>query len=130
MKNIALLTGLLLVTGCATQEELNSRVSSACQIPDASQTKYTHMAPQTRAFPSSKHAVPEKAKAEGVNGCASVEYKIDKHGNPSHVKLLVENPKGFGFGHTAIEQIKGTRFEKPKQANQSYWRINTWILEK
>jgi outer membrane biosynthesis protein TonB len=131
MKKLALLSIMLLAAGCASQDMGTAQSTpGACQIPEAEQTQFNTMAPRIKSFPNNKESVPKKALDAHMDGCASVKYKIDAGGHATNIKVLKEEPQGYGFGQTAVTQLKHTKFEKPAKANKWYWKISSWRLAK
>lgn len=63
-----------------------------------------------------------KLDAKRLDGCASIEFQIDGDGRPVNIRLLKENPKGYGIGTNTIAQIKATRFEEPKTRGEWYFK--------
>ena len=59
--------------------------------------------------------VPETAKAESLAGSVSVKVAVGKDGVLHRIKILSENPKGYGFAQEAIEYLRRCEWTPAKQ---------------
>ena len=78
--------------------------------------------PSTTSSPEFSSVTYNKLKHKRMDGCASVEFQIDPDGTPTHIRLLKENPKGYGVGTGFVEQLKATRFEAPAKNGEWYFK--------
>jgi TonB family protein len=132
MKRLLALGCMVLITGCTTTDAVKTNIASPCTLPDTGAdtgpAKYTHHVPSVIKPAPIDVSIPKQAASAKINGCVSVEYRIDAHGKPYSVKALIEEPKGYGFAQTAIAMMRKTRFEKPEKAGSYYLTINSWRL--
>ena len=72
-------------------------------------------------------AFPEKAKAEQIDGCAGVAFRLAADGTPLDVKLETESPAGYGLGDFVVSQITATRFAPPPgESDQWYYEAHRY----
>jgi hypothetical protein len=109
-------------------DSTKTNIASPCTLPDTGPIKYTHHVPSVIKPAPIDVSIPKQAASAKVNGCTSVEYRIDASGKPFNVKALIEEPKGYGFAQTAIAMMRQTRFDKPEKAGSYYLTINSWRL--
>ena len=53
---------------------------------------------------------PKRARAENKEGEAVVRLQINPDGQPSSIRVLTEEPKGFGFGEACSKTLRGQRW--------------------
>jgi TonB family protein len=129
MHKVLIAIAALMLSGCVTTDAKPHRnISEACQISGMEAAKFTAVEPAIAEHAPSHTDRPDKAEDAHVNGCASYAYMIDKNGNPKNARVLIESPKGYGFGQTALSQLKHTKFEPPAKPDQWYWTVSSWHL--
>jgi protein TonB len=92
-------------------------ISAVCQQTDPSGTKHDDSSVQA---PTIEHAenpeIPAGQRSpKGVHHVL-ISVIVDKHGNPTHVK--VKQPAGYGFDEKAVEAVMKYKF-KPAMRNGS-----------
>jgi TonB family protein len=55
-------------------------------------------------------AYPAIARAQHVNGLADVAFEIDSFGSPRSLRVVNEQPTGYGFGESAVAALRRARF--------------------
>ena len=56
---------------------------------------------------------PDRARRERVSGEAVLIVVVTKEGKVAHIKVLKEDPPGYGFGEAATEAVKPWRYHPP-----------------
>ena len=62
---------------------------------------------------------PEPARRAGREGLVQVEFIVGVNGRATDIKIIKEEPKGFGFGQNAVEAVKKTPFAPAKKDGQN-----------
>ena len=101
-------------------------VGQSCRKSQDSRRMY-EVVPEKTSSPEFSSVTYSKLKHKRMDGCASVEFQIDADGEPTHIRLLKESPKGYGVGTSFTEQLKATRFEAPAKTGEWYFK-NSVIL--
>ncbi len=89
--------------GATPRAELNLRQTAGVTesaVTDAAAT------PIVRVNPT----MPRKATIEQVEGVALLAFDIGPTGSTENVRVLEENPPGYGFGKAAIRAVKRWRY--------------------
>lgn len=69
--------------------------------------------------------LPPRAEREGVSGRAELTWIVNEAGLPVEISVLVEDPKGYGFGDKAIQSLRKMRFKPAtlqKMAVRQRWK--------
>ena len=56
---------------------------------------------------------PKKARQEGVEGEAVLRLQIGPNGLPSKIRIVSEEPVGYGLGKACIKTLQGERWKPP-----------------
>jgi TonB family protein len=59
--------------------------------------------------------VPEKARADHVEGCAAIAFRVAPDGTPKNFSLAAESPGGYGFADLLMRDISASRFQPPPE---------------
>ena len=62
---------------------------------------------------------PEVARRAEREGLVEVEFIVGADGRATDIKVIKEEPKGFGFGEAAIEAVKRWRFTPAKKDGEN-----------
>ena len=62
---------------------------------------------------------PEPARRAGREGLVQVEFIVGVNGRATDIKIIKEEPKGFGFGANAVEAVKKTPFAPAKKDGEN-----------
>ncbi len=72
--------------------------------------------------PAQELIAPRHAAPDAVSGgCAGVLFRLGPDGRPIDLRVVVESPRGFGFGEVALKAIAATHFKpNPNDAGWHY----------
>lgn len=56
---------------------------------------------------------PKTASQEGVEGIVSTRLEIRANGSPANIRIIAEDPKGYGFGKACVQALRGEKWEPP-----------------
>ncbi len=56
---------------------------------------------------------PKKARAEGKEGIAQVRLQVNSDGSASRLRVVLEDPKAYGFGQACVRTLTGERWQPP-----------------
>ncbi len=56
---------------------------------------------------------PEAASQEGVEGTVSTRLEIRSNGMPANIRIISEDPKGYGFGKACVQALRGEKWKPP-----------------
>ncbi len=101
----SIILGLLLLATSSAMAEVPSKV-----MPPGMAAEPLAPVPIERVAPF----MPDKAYLEGVDGKAEVQAVVDNAGEVIDVKILSENPEGYGFGEAVAEAVRQWTFEKQR----------------
>ncbi len=68
---------------------------------------------------------PTKARAEGIEGEAVVRLQINPEGLPTNIRIISENPKGYGLGQACVKTLRGEAWRPP--VDKSGTRVTTRV---
>ena len=74
---------------------------------------------QPRVLSKTEPKYPGQARRAQREGVVELEFTVGVDGRASDIKVVKEDPKGFGFGDAAIEAVKKWRFTPAKRGNES-----------
>ena len=74
---------------------------------------------QPRVLSKTEPKYPGQARRAQREGVVELECTVGVDGRASDIKVVKEDPKGFGFGDAAIEAVKRWRFTPAKRGNES-----------
>ena len=72
-----------------------------------------------RPLRKAKPKYPEAARRAQREGIVELECTVGVDGRATDIKVIKEEPKGFGFGEAAIEALKKWRFTPAKKGSES-----------
>jgi hypothetical protein len=139
---VGLISGTILLAGCQVQRTVVIEQQSAAALaangavgglprPSIQDTSPCRAPAGTGPFEHLDHAVsgtrvamPARAMAEHVNGCAGVRFRLSPDGTPRDITLMAEYPTGYGFGATAMAAIAGGRWPAKDDDAWRYVVIN------
>ena len=73
--------------------------------------------PRTLSTPDPKY--PSAARRAEREGLVELEFTVGVDGRATDLKVIKEEPKGFGFGEAAIDAVKRWRFTPAKKGGES-----------
>jgi TonB family protein len=74
---------------------------------------------QPRVLRKTKPKYPEAARRAQKEGFVELEFTVGVDGKTTDIKVVKEEPKGFGFGRAAIESVKRWRFTPAKKGGEN-----------
>ncbi|PID26562.1 MAG: hypothetical protein CR982_09850 [Candidatus Cloacimonadota bacterium] len=115
MKRVYLILTMITIltfTGCTTTKSSHKFIKKAEDLPiDFSIVeKKPEMVGGMRSL-YKRVIYPDSALNEGINGKVILEFICSKTGKPTKIKILYENPKGFGFGKASISALEKCNFK-------------------
>lgn len=54
---------------------------------------------------------PRAAKRRGMQGVVEISYKVSTNGRPTDIKIIREEPPGYGFGEASLTALEKYKFE-------------------
>jgi len=109
-----------------TEEEpppVTAPVSATVQdyvVPEQVEYLQQYMITQVPVFPENeirRNTIhPPIAQRSNIEGTVYLALFIDSEGNIRDIRILRENPSGYGFGEAAVNAFRGVR-AKPAEAN-------------
>ena len=72
---------------------------------------------------------PRRANLRGKEGYAIVAYTITRSGEVTNIRLMKENPEGWGFGREAIKAASKLKF-RPREIETEDRREYTFSMAK
>ena len=93
---------------------------SPCTAP-AGSGPYEHL---SNPIYNPEMALPDRALAAHVNGCAGVRFRLGEDGVPRDVTLVTEYPLGYGFGQRALDKVSAMRWEPKDDLSWRFLVIN------
>lgn len=54
---------------------------------------------------------PRAAESRGMQGVVEISYKVSTNGRPSDIKIIREEPPGYGFGEASLTALEKYKFE-------------------
>ncbi len=91
----------------------------SCWSPEVKQQHY--LMPREEN-PMTFMTAPEIAKAQHIDGCATIIFQLTRDGKARNISLLRERPAGYGFGAAVAEQTRKGTFAPPASENDWYYR--------
>ena len=84
---------------------------------DAEVSVQVDQRPRTLSTPDPKY--PSAARRAEREGLVELEFTVGVDGRATDLKVIKEEPKGFGFGEAAIDAVKRWRFTPAKKGGES-----------
>lgn len=67
--------------------------------------------------------LPETVQANHIDGCVAVMFHLAADGTPIDIKLVTENPIGYGLGDFVIREITATKFQPHPEESNWYYEV-------
>jgi len=129
---------ILLNAGCtnnslfvvAPQQQQNAismasrKAALPCSLSDDQRVKYCTLVPILTA---ASQTISQKAKDARVDGCAGVEFQLDKDGKAIHLNTVKEFPLDYGFADTLTQKIMIEKYKPSAYVGQWYYVMSTYV---
>jgi hypothetical protein len=134
-KIVSLSASALVLAGCTTntlvvvvpqqqtQKILATKAMRPCLLSSEERKKYSG----ADVMLSAKYVIPEKAKNDRIDGCAGIEFQLDKGGQPVHLHVVKESPQNYDIARSTLQSIKLSRF-KPSSGLSRWYYISRSIV--
>jgi hypothetical protein len=96
----------------------------SCWLPEDKQLHYL----TPREIVPTILTPPALAKAQHINGCATVVFQLTREGKARDISLLRERPVGYGYGAAVYDQVRKATFLPPASEKDWYYRSESLTL--
>jgi protein TonB len=97
----------------ATREKSPTSESTAASRAtlESEGDKHRKLKTSPKLLAKSMPKFPRAAERRGMRGVVEISYKVSTNGRPTDIKIIREEPRGYGFGEASINALEKYRFE-------------------